>query len=497
MKRNLLILSALMVTAFFATTEIAKAADISFSGQILTRYESNEHGLNGNSTFNDSSDAGDFIVSRVRLNADVAVNDTTSAFIQMSRNATWGSNAATNNNTGGAVGGANGSFNVSDEDNNLGLHQAFFTLKNFASLPVDLKVGRQQIVLDGHRIFGNTIWTVGQQTHDAVRLDHKHDNMSMSYAWIMAAEGGVPTNGAATVNTDKEIEAHMVYFKYAGILGGNLSVTYAGIIDPCGAVAAKAADAAQAVACATETTDNDMHTIGFRQAGQLFGIDYRGEYYYQFGDADQDAATLNGSVGNTAVGSGTERDAYMFGVRLGKTFKNVNMKPSLTIWYDYLSGTTDADLDNSDQKYKSFNPVFDTGHKFYGLQDIFLGIGGGSATSGTGGLGLQDLAVKTKLSPAPGWTFKADYHWFYTAEGTAANSQRGFSGNSDVAVQPNRNGGSDLGTEVDLSLANKYNANTTITAGFSNYSNTQIFRDIRNVDGGGANWAYLMFDVKF
>ena len=55
-----------MVTAFFATTEIAKAADISFSGQLLTRYESNEHGLNGagQNTFNDASEAGDFIVSR-------------------------------------------------------------------------------------------------------------------------------------------------------------------------------------------------------------------------------------------------------------------------------------------------------------------------------------------------------------------------------------------------------------------------------------------------
>ena len=33
---------ALMVTAFFAATEIAKAADVTFSGQIRTRYEVNE-----------------------------------------------------------------------------------------------------------------------------------------------------------------------------------------------------------------------------------------------------------------------------------------------------------------------------------------------------------------------------------------------------------------------------------------------------------------------
>jgi hypothetical protein len=489
MKRNLLILPALMVAAFFATTEIAKAADISFSGQFFTRYEINEHGTNNNHNFNSESDAGDFVVSRVRLNADVAVNDTTSAFIQMSRNATWGANTATNNNTGGATGAANGSFQVSDEDNNLGLHQAYFTLKNFATLPADLKVGRQQIVLDGHRLFGNTIWTVGQQTHDAVRLDHKHDNMSFSYAYIVASEGGTPGNNA-TVNTDSEVDAHMAYFKYAGILGGNLSLTYAGIIDPCGTNGA---------VCTTANTDNDMHTIGFRQAGQLYGLDYRGEYYYQWGDADQDADTL--TTGSTATGVGVERDAYMFGVRIGKTFKNVTMKPGLTLWYDYLSGTSDDDLNTKngtvDAKWKSFNPVFDTGHKFYGLQDLFLGIGTGSESSGTAALGLQDFAIKTKLSPAPGWTLKTAYHWFYTAEGVGGNSARGLSGNNNVVAEVNRNGGTDIGNELDITLINKYNANTTITAGFSNYSTTQIFRDLRNVDGGGANWAYLMFDVKF
>ena len=492
MKRKLLIVPALIVTAFFATTEIAKAADISFSGQLLTRYESNEHGVINLSTFNDATDAGDFVVSRTRLNADVTVNDTTSAFIMMSRNGTWGSNAA-GNNTGGETGSANSSFQVSDADDNLGIHQAYFTLKNFANSSLDLKVGRQQIVLDGHRLFGNTIWTVGQQTHDAVRVNHKHDNMSFSAAWIMSAEGGTPGNNAADpMLVNRDIETYMAYMKYTGILGGNFSVTYAGIIDDCGTTNG-------ATTCVDDNNDNDMHTIGFRQAGQLYGIDYRGEYYYQFGDASATADGMNGGVGSTATGTGVDRDAYMFGVRIGKTFKNVNMKPSLTVWYDYLSGTDDKDLDDSDSTYKSFNPVFDTGHKFYGLQDVYLGIGAGSATSGTAGLGLQDLAVKTKLSPAPGWTFKADYHWFWTAEGASSNGSRGLSGvGTAFATNPERRSSNNaLGNEIDLSLSNKYNANTTITAGFSNYSTTNLFRDLRNVDGGGANWAYLQFAVNF
>jgi hypothetical protein len=495
MKRNLLIIPALMVTAFFATTEIAKAADISFSGQILTRYESNENGPNKKNNFDDGSDAGDFVVSRVRLNTNVAVNDSTSAFIQMSRNGTWGSNSGGvstgANNTGEAVGASNGSFQVSDSDQNLGVHQAYFTLKNFAGLPADLKVGRQQIILDGHRLFGNTIWTVGQQTHDAVRIDHKHDNMSFSAAWIMGSEGGTPGNTDSGVSLDKDIETYMAYMKYSGILGGNLSITYAGIIDPCGTNTATPCTANQ---------DNDMHTIGARQAGQLYGIDYRGEYYYQWGDANQDANALTN--GGTAAGLGVDRDAFMFGLRLGKTFKNVNMKPSLTLWYDYLSGTNDDDLANSGgATWKSFNPVFDTGHKYYGLQDLFLGVGTGNETNGTAGLGLQDVAIKTKMSPMPGWTFKADYHWFFTAESVRQNRARAGAADPATGRSAERKGfgasDSSLGNELDLSLSNKYNANTTITAGFSNYTTSAAFRDLRNVIGDGANWAYLMFDVKF
>jgi len=235
-----------------------------------------------------------------------------------------------------------------------------------------------------------------------------------------------------------------------------------------------------------------MHTIGARQAGQLYGIDYRGEYYYQFGDANQDAQNL--TTGASTASVGVERDAYMFGVRIGKTFKNVNMKPSLTIWYDYLSGTDDGDLTKANAEWKSFNPVFDTGHKFYGLQDLFLGVGTGSETSGTAALGLQDLAIKTKMSPMPGWVFKADYHWFWTAASSQANPNRGLIGNTG---EPQRSADNSLGNEIDLSLSNKYNANTTITAGFSNYSTTNLFRDLRNVDGGGANWAYLQFAVDF
>ena len=485
MKRNFLT-TALMVTALFLAATIAQAADVTFGGQVLTRYEINEQ-----HDFDDDTGADDFTQSRVRLNANVNVNDSTSAFIQLNSNRRWGNSAGAVAATGANPNGdGNASFTANDRDASVGITQAYFTLNNFATLPVDLKVGKQQIIWDGHRLFGNTIWTMGQQNHDAMRLSHKHDNMSIEYAWIIGAEDGAPTGNNADDRND--VEVHAVHAGYQGILGGKLTATYAYIDDGCGS----------AITAACNNLEDSFHTIGFRQAGQLFGIDYRGEYFYQWGDATATAATAstakNANANRVAtVGTNVDRNAFMFGARIGKAFNNVAMKPSLTLWYDHLSGTSDNDLDNNN--YKSFNTLFDTGHKFYGLMDNFLGVGTGSSATGTSGLGLQDIAVKAKLSPVANWTLNAHYHWFRTAEGIAGSPQAGLNGQNTIQgvnygnAEPNNN----LGNELDLTLVNKYNANTNIVFGFSNYTTTSAYRDLRNVVGDGANWAYLQFDVKF
>jgi hypothetical protein len=481
MRKNFLTTLAIMFVAFFVATTVAQAADVTIGGQILTRWENNEQGTGASpNDFDKATDPSDYIVSRIAVNTKVNVNDTTSAFIQMQSNRTWGSGGNL-----GAAGAANGSFQVDDRDTTVGIHQAYFTLKNFASLPVDLKVGRQEIIEDGHRLFGNTIWTPGKQTHDAVRMDHKHDNLSFTYAWIIAAESGVNVGAELGQN---DIENHLLTGHYKGILGGNLSVIYNYLEDNCGDNTNCTDDAA---------LENSIHTIGARQAGQLFGIDYRGEYYYQWGQADQDATTMGGT--NDATGTGIDRSAYMFGVRLGKKFNNVALKPSLTFWYDYLSGTSDADL-SGDAKFKSFNTLYDSGHKYYGLMDVFLGVGTGAKTTGTAGLGLQDLAIKAKLSPMPGWTLKADYHWFSTAEGVVGSPGAGLGASAPANASTVARGqeSSALGNELDLTLVNKYNANTNIAIGFSNYTTTSAFRTLRaGIVGDGANWAYVQYMVNF
>ena len=71
-----------------------------------------------------------------------------------------------------------------------------------------------------------------------------------------------------------------------------------------------------------------------------------------------------------------------------------------------------------------------------------------------------------------GWTLKADYHWFWTAESIAANTTtRSFDGTPGVEPADNM-----LGTELDITAVTKMNANTKVMIGYSNYSTSEGFR---------------------
>jgi len=474
----------MMVAAVFVGTEIAQAADISFSGSIRTRYE---HENRTAMTVN--QEPQDITATQVRLNVKANINPDTSAFIQMQDERNWG-----------AVGG--NSYDVQDTEDGLGLHQAFFTLKNFAGTGLTAKVGRQEVVLDGHRLFGHTGWTTGAQTHDGLRLSHAHDNMTMNYIYLANVEQG------AAFSFDPDVSTHVVHNNFQGVLGGALSTYVVFTDDHCGVADNE---------CTDVTNDNQWFTLGFRQAGKMYGLDYRAEYYYQTGKADgADAIIAPTNVAN-AYGTahnlsgftpGSNRDAYMFGVRVGKSFKNVTWKPKITLWYDYLSGQTDEGMEEGD--WESFDTHFDTGHKFYGFMDFFLNNTG----SNTNYLGLQDIAIKLVMKPAPKWTFKADVHQFHTAQSVGSNPDVSTitgllgvpSSNATSNIQTlgsgDRGAGTELGTEVDLTLVHAYNPNVKLSFGYSQFMAETLFHDIDDnsaVNGysNTSHWSYVQAAVKF
>jgi len=454
MKKRLLAALALVTTLGLVGSTIAEAADIKFSGQLRPRWEYQDRDLNSETDGNTTVDG------RVRLNALATIDDKTSAFIQLQAIRSWGE--------------GNGSFTANDSDETVGIHQGFFTIKEIYGTALDLQFGRQEFILDGHRIFGDTLWTAGEQTHDGVRLSRVHGNHAFVYFFARGdnertTEASVATQAAVDNDegdNDLNIDIHALYAQFKGVLGGTLSLHYNVLIND--------SNAGQS---------NNVNTIGFRQAGKYHGLNYRGEFYYQWGDTE-------------SHGLGWDHSAYMGGIRIGRGFGG-SLKPNLTLWFDYLSGTDANDLNNNDTA--SFDTVFDTGHKFYGFMDYWLNIGaagrsGNVQSDQLNGLGLIDFAVKGAITPMQNWKLGAHLHFMWTAEDA-------YSGGINT-YQAKTIGENHLGEELDVTLTHNYSPSTKIVYGYSHFFADDLMEDINhrfssgNADDDG-DWAYIMVDVQF
>ncbi|CAI2717264.1 alginate export family protein [Nitrospina watsonii] len=509
MKRKLLTTGAMFVATLLVGVMTAQAADIKFGGQMRPRYEIFEQ-----NDFDKKTDPTHFFLTRIRLNADIKATEKISAFIQFQARGVYGSG------TGGLipsgitdvdhVAGPRNAAVPADGLTDVGMHQAYFVVQDFFGMPADLKIGRQEVVLDGHRLFGNTGWTTGAQSSDAIRLDHHHGDNTFSYIFIKAIEamgsvpfavggnsGGAPTSlggegpggllGQGTcgrtgfaggdLNDNCDREDHVFWGNIKTMLPNAVISPYLVIT----------VDNSWNGLNGTNP-DNEMLTVGGRIVGNMAGFDYRFEGYFQGGRAEGIASTMpaTGKVVSAAAltaykkggGSGVDRRAYMIGARLGKTFKTVMWTPTFTLWYDRLSGTDSEDI--NDGIWGTFDTLYDTGHKFYGYMDTYLNATGGD----TSYLGLEDIAVKMAMNPAANWTVKADLHYFKTP---AENI--------------------DLGRELDITLVHKYSPNLTMTAGYSNYWADPGFHLVNprasrsgaqgGIIDGSANWGYVQLDLKF
>jgi len=152
------------------------------------------------------------------------------------------------------------------------------------------------------------------------------------------------------------------------------------------------------------------------------------------------------------------------------------MKPKITLWGDYLSGNDVTDT----TELGGFNTLFDTGHKFYGLQDILLAQTGPSPANS----GLIDLAIKLQVQPMANLKVNVDLHSFTAAEDNAA-------------------GNDDIGEEIDITVVHKYSPNVKMILGYSYFmgdsNNGYVASNYSQAAGADedASWVYAMLHLKF
>ena len=279
---------------------------------------------------------------------------------------------------------------------NFDLHQGYAELGDIGGRPLSLRLGRQEISLGGQRLVGAVGWTQQGRAFDGVRLSAtpeggRVDLLGIRLGDASASAVGISQNayllGAYVQLTRIENAVVESYALYNRVSGG---------------------------------ADTDQVTLGIRLAGSRPSLGYRIEGSYQAGTR-----------------GGKDVAAYLLGGRIGTQF--AEGKAQLTFWFDHVSG----DDAPGDGKIKVFDTLFTTNHKFYGYADLFLNL-----PAHTGGLGLQDFAIKAQVTPVSEFTLALDVHSFFLAKDGGLSSRR-------------------LAEEADLTCTYRYSKQVSVVSGFS------------------------------
>ena len=147
----------------------------------------------------------------------------------------------------------------------------------------------------------------------------------------------------------------------------------------------------------------------------------------------------------------------------------ISKKLNVRAGIDYTSGGSKGTTSNV------FDPLYGTPHKFWGLMDYFY------AASPFGKNGLADYYIKVKYKLSDKILLSTDFHQFNSAKSIGDNKKN-------------------LGQELDIVGFYTLTKQIGIEAGYCHFFTTSLLTSplVKNVPSAknGANWAYLMINIK-
>lgn len=324
---------------------------------------------------------------------------------------------------------------VNNEDFATSIHEAWGEIKLCKNWK--LKLGRQEMIYDDHRIFGNVGWAQQARSHDLILF--KYDNWLTAHVGIAYHEN---TNRKNNFYDGPDAYKTMQLLWLNKKLD-NLSISLLFLNN--------------GVPITTKDNQGNIisekisfsQTVGPRVVYNKDKIQIAGNFYYQGGKD----------------GAEKKLDAFEFAADFSyKVTENTN----LVAGYEFLSGTDY----NETSKNNSFFPLYGTNHKFNGFMDYFY------VGNHRNNVGLHDFFLKpvfnfNKIS------LSTHLHIFSSAAklGEDINNY--------------------LGTEVDLAFKYAITGKLAFQAGYSQMFASSSMEALK---GGSKdeinNWAYLMLTVK-
>ncbi len=322
------------------------------------------------------------------------------------------------------------------------LHQAWGAY--YFNNKFSVKFGRQELVYDDARIFGNVDWAQQARAHDLALF--RYEGSYKLHIGLAFNQDGEKHIGTDYLTAGYKAMQFVWYNRMVNrfnlsalFLNNGIQHNYVEDGNP-----------------AYKTVYSQ--TVGGRLAMPSKPFSAYAEGYYTTGKDGNDK----------------NMEAFLF--KFGGRF-NINDNIGLLAGYEYLSGTgQDANPADDNFVNKSFNPFYGTNHKFNGHMDYFY------VGNHINSVGLGDLhAGLAYAKNAFGANLTA--HFF----SAAANI---IDGQGNVMDK-------NLGTEIDLSFSYQLADKMTLSGGYSQMFGTQSLQQLRGGDYKATNnWAWLMVTFK-
>ena len=305
----------------------------------------------------------------------------------------------------------------------IDFHQAYLEVDDLPGVGGKIRAGRQEVTIGESRLMGAPDWGQAGQTFDGARWFRPMGERRLELTYLQIRENAAPAH------EDDE------FFMAAEYI-----------------VPVRAGEIAEAYIIHDRNSEQDRT----RQVS-LGGIWKR--------ETDAYAVRVEGTY-QSGQRTGQDVEAYL--VAVSGALNVLDGKGSATLWYDRLSG----DDDQEDETVRSFSNLYGSRNRFYGLADYFLYV-----PDDTGGLGLQDAALKLSFSPSSTLSLNLDLHAFRTAADGGLPSRR-------------------LGEEVDAWVRLLFRQYLTVQAGYSVTWAGPAMEEVGRLTGTG-NFGYVMTSVKF
>ncbi len=366
----------------------------------------------------DTSSGAFFISQRARLIFDYK-KDNITLYTSVQDIRTWGDEEPLKDNPG---------LSVNELWVELGLKKNFF-----------LKLGRQELVYDDHRLLGNLDWANSTRSHDALVI--KYIDKQKKFNWHFG--GAYNQSGEPLFETGYNLKNYkFLVFSWLKKEFKNSSLSATAIVN---GLSSAVANSGRSKASFTFGPLYNFQNNNFKA---LLGT------YYQTGKTEN----------NLLLGS------YMI-----NAYGELHNKQLLVgIGFDYLSGNKDNTPVN---RSHSFSTLYATNHKFYGYMDYFTNI-----PADTKQHGLIDPYLRIGVVSAKSLRSTLDVHHFYLANTIG----------SGLSKMQKR-----LGDEFDLLMEYQPSAIINVQAGYSMMFATKSMEVIKGGNNKNYNgWAFIVLKVS-